>query len=287
MENKYTFFVSSDIHGAYTYWMEALKEKGYDENNDKHIIIICGDAFDRFSENTKVLGFLKEKIAQKKLVYICGNHEDMALSMMMRGYPKPYDYHNRTADTILELAGFSLDQVREGQCTWLGACTKASEQLTPIINRALNYFETEKYIFCHGWLPQNYYEENGQYKYGYDALWRDASNLEWQDARWVNGIHAAFRGQNKTGKTVIFGHWHCSCAWYYDLLKKCQDEELKDTLLEQAQDYQFGSKATFTPYYGTDFIAIDACTAVSHKVNVLVLEDTLLEGEELENYFSY
>lgn len=36
---------------------------------------------------------------------------------------------------------------------------------------------------------------------------------------------------------------------------------------------EFGPDADFTPYYGPHVIALDACTAHSKRINVIVLED--------------
>jgi len=36
-------FISSDIHGYYDLWMKALKEAGFDINNDNHAIAVLGD----------------------------------------------------------------------------------------------------------------------------------------------------------------------------------------------------------------------------------------------------
>lgn len=36
---------------------------------------------------------------------------------------------------------------------------------------------------------------------------------------------------------------------------------------------EFGPDADFSPYYSPGFIALDACTARSGKVNIVVLED--------------
>ena len=36
---------------------------------------------------------------------------------------------------------------------------------------------------------------------------------------------------------------------------------------------EFGEDADFTPYYGNGIIALDACTARSKMVNVIVVED--------------
>ena len=36
---------------------------------------------------------------------------------------------------------------------------------------------------------------------------------------------------------------------------------------------EFGPDADFSPYYGPGMIALDACTAFSRKVNVIILDD--------------
>jgi hypothetical protein len=58
-------------------------------------------------------------------------------------------------------------------------------------------------------------------------------------------------------KTIVCGHWHAS----YGHVKF------------EHKGSEFGPDADFSPYYGDRIIAMDACTAESGKVNVLVLED--------------
>ena len=45
------YFVSSDIHGFFDEWQNALTDKGFDLNNPEHKIILCGDLFDRGSQS--------------------------------------------------------------------------------------------------------------------------------------------------------------------------------------------------------------------------------------------
>ena len=58
-------------------------------------------------------------------------------------------------------------------------------------------------------------------------------------------------------KTVLCGHWHCSYGHS----------------VYEGRGSEFGPDADFSPYFGAGVIALDACTAHSGKVNVLVLED--------------
>ena len=41
------FFVISDVHGFYNEMREALDEAGFDPNNENHLLISCGDNWDR------------------------------------------------------------------------------------------------------------------------------------------------------------------------------------------------------------------------------------------------
>ena len=50
-------FVVSDIHGHYTELKAALDRAGFDRNDPAHLLICCGDYFDRGSENAQVLWF--------------------------------------------------------------------------------------------------------------------------------------------------------------------------------------------------------------------------------------
>jgi hypothetical protein len=60
-------------------------------------------------------------------------------------------------------------------------------------------------------------------------------------------------------KTLVFGHWHCSKGW-----------------AKKEHRSQFDDDAKFDPFYGDGFIAIDACTAHTGKVNCIVIDDEFL-----------
>ena len=67
-------FVVSDIHGHYTLLKESLDMAGFNSEDPDHLLVCCGDYFDRGSENVQVLKFL-ERLKNK--VLLRGNHEDM------------------------------------------------------------------------------------------------------------------------------------------------------------------------------------------------------------------
>ena len=120
-----------------------------------------------------------------------------------------------------------------------------------------DYFETEHYIFVHGWIPSicvSSYWEDGYRPY---KDWRNADKKMWEQSRWINGMYAHYLGVIEEGKTIVCGHYHCSWGHYY---------------LGNAEK-EFGEGSKIIPYRRKGIIAIDACTAYTHKVNCIVLED--------------
>lgn len=269
MSDKYTLFACSDIHSAYTSWMEALNAAGFDENNPKHKIVVCGDLFDRMDESLQVYDFVKNMLEKNKLIYIKGNHESLMEDCITRGYPARHDWSNGTAKSIIDLAPHAEN--------FYDACAVVHEKMKPLLDKAVNYFETKnRYIFCHGWIPVTckddlplYYKHNRKFEFNPD--WRHAHYSEWEQARWLNGMDMARKGFIEPGKTIICGHWHCSYGHYMQALKDAIVNETEITVEE------FGDTAIWDPYYDDGIIAIDKCVAYTNEINVLRLEDELLE----------
>ena len=246
------FFVTSDIHSFYDELMFALKNAGFDENNEDHYLVVCGDCWDRGPESAKVWKYLRD-LPRKVLVR--GNHEQLLLNCCERGYPGQHDISNGTAKTIFHL-GYG-DEFED----W---CKYTLAKVRPFIDSMVNYFETKNYIFVHSWIPViNKDGLPAHYTYGrkfeFNPDWRNASQEDWDAATWGNPFAMADRGL-MPNKIIVFGHWHASTGW-----AKTEGRS------------EFGEDAKFDPYYGDGFIAIDACTAHSKKCNVIVLEDEFLE----------
>lgn len=170
-------------------------------------------------------------------VLVRGNHEDLLMECCECGAASSHDYHNGTFDTICELGG--VDSFAE-------CCVRTMARVGVFIDGMVNYFETKNYVFTHGYIPRT-------------EDWRTASEWLWESARWANGMECVKRGGN-SDKCVVVGHWHTSWGRH-----KYEGKP------------EFGEGADFSPYYiGDKLIAIDACTAYSRRVNVLVLEDEFL-----------
>lgn len=241
------FFCVSDIHGFYDEFMEALNAAGFDRNDENHYLVCCGDYFDRGPDPYAVMQYLRDL---PRKVLIRGNHEDLVVECCERGFPYKYDRTNGTIATIEALggAGEGLD--------FQECCAVTLEKVSDFFKTMVDYLETENYVFVHGWLPGVPFERNPK--------WREADRLSWDDARWKNGMQNALVAPIE--KTVVCGHYHAS--WGRAHIDHSGEE--------------FGEDADFSPFYMDGCIAIDACTAYSHKVNVLVLEDEFLEVNRYE-----
>lgn len=253
-------FCTSDIHSYFTPFKKALDEAGFESNNPDHLLIVCGDIFDRGAESVAIYEYLN---SLTNVILVRGNHEDLLEALLRRGYGEKHDISNGTTRTILD-----LEVLTDNDGTSARACCDAVKELiTPFINKMPYYFETENYIFVHSWIPVKIkYEANSSkpwYLQGktfeYMEDWRSANEVEWEEARWGNPFRMAESGLNKTGKTIVFGHWHTSWPRHH---------------WEGKLEFEEG--ADFSPYFGDGIIGLDACTAHTGKVNVVVLEDNLL-----------
>lgn len=239
------FFVMSDIHGFYNKMIEALDNAGFDKDNPDHWVVTCGDHFDRGGQALQVMKYL-DSLPRKILVR--GNHEQLLEYLCERGFPYSYDKSNGTFSTVCQLGLIYSN----GEIDY----DYVLARVKPFFKQMVNYFETKNHIFVHSWIPVD--NENGVL-YRFKEDWREASDDEWDNSRWGNPYDMAAKGL-LPDKTVVFGHWHCSTGW-----------------AEAEGRSEFGEDAKFDPYYGDGFISIDACTAYSGKVNVVVIEDEFLE----------
>lgn len=247
-------FVVSDIHSYYDEFKTALDAAGFDQDNENHWLITCGDHWDRGPKPVEVMNYLTQL---PRKVLIKGNHEQLFTDCCNRGYWKSHDAHNGTFDTICKLGGAGKGRSFD-EC-----CIIAEQRAKKFLDSMVNYFETENYVFVHGFIPvtgyDSYYNRNRKFSKKDD--WRFAHQREWDNAMWLNGMKMAMDGLG-IEKTIVVGHYHTS--WGHAIQDKTFNE--------------FGEDANFSPfYYEDELIAIDGCTAHTRKVNVLVLEDNFIE----------
>jgi serine/threonine protein phosphatase 1 len=243
-------FCVSDIHGFYDEFRQALDDAGFDANNEEHFCIVLGDCFDRGKQPVEVMRYLQ---GLPRKILVKGNHESLLQDLCDAGYPSFNDVSNGTYDTVCAFGGAGLGRSFE-EC-----CIITEHRTKNFIYSMVNYFETKNYIFVHSFVPLKnldgkpmYYTKNR--KFAIDPDWRHAHASAWEEARCGNPYELAKQGF-LPDKTLVFGHWST-----YD---------------QRARDYE--GEDLFDPIYGDGYIGIDATTALSGKVNVLVLEDEFME----------
>lgn len=249
-------FCCSDLHSYYTATKRALDDAGFDKNNPEHWLVVCGDCFDRGSESEELLHYL---MTLERTILVKGNHDILLEECCMREFPYSYDISNGTKRTISDIGD-------EGMGYPFDTCCERTWNKTAAYRASLvNYFETENYIFVHSWIPitVDYDFDTAKRTFHYKEDWRMATRSDWEEAMWVNPFESAEAGLNKTGKTIVFGHWHCSRGW-----AKAEGRS------------EFGDDARWDTYINKEqnIIGLDTCTAHTGKVNVLVLEDNFLNN---------
>lgn len=286
------YFITSDIHGFYLQFKKALDDKKFDINNENHILIILGDIFDRGSEALDLYNFI-QSIPKDRRILVRGNHEQLYLDLLKKKFPEGHDFHNGTVDTFCQIAkmaeiseGISTsDYLESGYHYFCGTyydtekiepeCQEYWNEILAKVKKSkitawikskewVNYFELKDYIFVHSFIPLNdtrpwlpaHYISGHDYSYRED--WRNATKWEWKDATWGCPWRLAKEKLNKTGKYIVCGHWHTSD--FYNNLKKVK------TYYSRENNPIFKSNRY-------KLIGIDACTAISNKVNILIVEE--------------
>jgi serine/threonine protein phosphatase 1 len=266
------YFVVSDIHAHYDELIQALKDAGWFEYKGKKKLIICGDMMDRGPTAKQLQEFILELMDQDLVILVKGNHETLMMNMLDDICRDPKDivsdwshhWSNGTLNSALQLVDMTYEEYKIAPMAFASKLA-ASPFITKIIPACVNYYETANYIFVHGWIPHQVERTYRMRFYRYMPNWRHASALEWENARWPNGMELACReGIIEDGKTIVCGHWHCS--WGHTYIHR--------------ESPEWGPKANFTPFHDKGIIAIDTCTAYTKKVNCLVLEDN---DEQLNN----
>ena len=255
------YYVTADIHGFFDEFKTALAEKGFFADTEPHKLVICGDIFDRGSQAPELQNFILDLLDKDEVILIRGNHEDLALELLNRwqrgSYLQYHHYTNGTIDTVCQLTGSTPKDL---SCTpdEVGRSFLKNPYIQKVIPSMLDYYETPNYIFVHGWIPCTVISsESNMTEYVFIENWRAENEQAWDRARWINGMAAAHGGVVEKVKTIVCGHWHCSFghANY------------------EGKGGEFDNDPDFSPYFGDGIIELDACTAVSKRVNCIIIED--------------
>lgn len=237
------YFVVSDIHSFAMQLKAALRAAGFNKRNKDHTLIVCGDVFDRGPDSLGVYNYIMS-VPKKRRILIKGNHEDLFLELLKKDTPESYDFSNYTVDTFCQIARpfivnwdcaayyfeafqYSDFWYRQDEEEY-GILRRRWQQVVDIVkdhpitkwlqsNEWKNYYEVDKYIFVHSFIPVNnndglpgYYIHNRNFTEMPD--WRTAANeSDWYDARWgcpwKNYARGLFETEEKNGKILVCGHW--------------------------------------------------------------------------------
>lgn len=269
------YFVFGDIHGFYTKFRQTLKKSGFDQNNPEHILLSLGDEFDRGTEAKKLLNFLLKMKKLNRLIMIKGNHTSLMWECLaeINTYGRVISdnhYSNGTVGTIAQLT--NDDEITKALNLWyeltdseIEKINKAMKKWQGLVRDNRMYLELGRYIFVHGWIPFDSADANMYHSrktITYHEGWRDLPDFSplWDSATWLGFPTAIKCNCFEPEKTIVCGHWHCSAYWG-DIKR-----ERKPFPEKNRKDWQ----KSFEPAITEEFIAIDACTAYSGLINILV-----------------
>lgn len=261
-------FIISDVHGHYQEMIDALKQAGFDEDNIDHLLISCGDEFDRGEQSLNIYLYLKRLSDEGKAIVLKGNHSLFLIDYLNGKNLSPFNYlHNGTDETLADFLHQTkpfetwtvLNNIKEPTygdfAEWISIAKKEINKEYPELLEWLDtrpyYYESENYIFTHGSIQGTCEDWKNPQKSIYGKY------FGWDACMWDDGSFFGSEIKN-TDKTVVIGHFGT--------------EHLRRMYNIKSEDHHSILKRD-----DGKIIAIDTTTALSKRVNVLVIEDNLLE----------
>ncbi|MGT2866263.1 metallophosphoesterase [Streptococcus fryi] len=179
-----SYFVVGDVHGKHQLLLDILKNW-----ESKQQLIFLGDLIDRGEDSKSCLETVKQLVEEEKAICLTGNHEKMFLSYLDDPENRYNHYHRNGGDsTINSLLGRSLDEAVDPHED-AKAILKDRSDLVAFVRALPYYHETEDYIFVHAGINLELDD------------WHDTTE---HDMVWIR--ESFYKGVNKTGKTIVFGH---------------------------------------------------------------------------------
>lgn len=255
-------FVFSDVHGEDGALLKGLMDAGFDSGNPNHIPLCIGDLFDRGEGSRRLFDFM----LKNRGIWIKGNHEIMLEEALEKGLDGEFVLfnmlHNGLDKTIASFANRKLEgivstaQMEEAIKMAQSYRAKGISVLDKLKSLPL-YYETKNYIFVHAGLDP----------YIHDWKLTPEDFMTWD-------IESSHLPIESTRKIVVIGHHHAFRV-------RARGEEQGWTP-EPLKIPYFGNTDEHAPVRFGNKIAIDPCSNLTHKINILVIEDELLEEEKKE-----
>ena len=288
----FKYFIFTDVHSHLSELLSGLKKEGFDPKNKQHILLSMGDFFDRGKESKELFEFLNEFKKKGRFYGIRGNHDDMLL-----GFIKNYnrgesiDYFNFTRNgmknTIESFLGRWVkthhmamedkkDDIRKEITDKNPELVSFLEELHDEIQ--LKAIDDRNYIFTHAGYKHIINENQLLKNLSFDFLHADRFENEkygadiWIPFNWSNAYEIQKFLTKYISKdlsnTYVFGHWHAS-----DLNLMFNPNNLEGDNLNL---FKMGN-----------MIGLDTATALTKKVNVMVLKSLELPNITQPNVTSY
>lgn len=249
------YFVFADPHGDYQALLTTITEMGYDAANPQHQLIGCGDYFGRAAQSNSdcvnIWKYLTSPHHANKPICIRGNHESILIDAIERRQLTETDIYNGEHNTFASFLGRYPNQVkRDYYLQFDAAKVMMNVGFYGWLKSLPWYYETEHYIFTHGFVPMMYFTRGVELN--------DFGESEWEEASWSNTpdyIRTLDLMKIGTHKIIVFGHWRAK-----ELNEKFAGKwEEKDGEIYVDKERKL--------------IGLDITTALSHKVGCVNLED--------------
>lgn len=266
--NKY--FVFSDVHGEYDALMSSLTEAGFSINDPNHILISCGDNFDRGPRSKELYSYFSQLKRQGRFIGVKGNHDAMFLEYLEKGMDGEFVLfnilHNGLGETLRSFLGLADGNMNVNS---LSEMRYKLDSVKSFVKSLPLYYETKHFIFCHAGInPQMIPWQNTSEDY---MLWD------------VQDSHLACPNTNKF---VVIGHHHAARVRRNAEMKgigESNPNEVNYRVNGELKGIHFyGNTDENRPYICMNKIALDGMTNVTKKVNIMVIEDEPKEDKAEE-----
>lgn len=250
-----TYFVFADPHGNYEALITAITEMGYDAANPQHQLIGLGDYFGRAAQSNSdcvnIWKYLTSPHHTNKPICIRGNHESILIDAIERRELTEIDIYNGEHNTFASFLGRYPNQLkRDCYLQFDAAKVMMNIGFYDWLKSLPWYFETEHYIFTHGFVPLQWFGKKWKLS--------DLGDWEWNTASWAKTpdyIWTLDQTHTKIDKTVVFGHWRA----------KELNERFAGKWEEVDGDIYVDKERKL--------IGLDTTTVLSYKVGCIILED--------------
>ena len=244
------YFVVADVHGFYDEMMDALNKEGFEKDNPSHIFVSLGDLLDRGPKPQECLDFVNSLPDDRKIL-IMGNHEILMRQMIYgSSWPRYIDKKNGTWKSAVDITKVDIAEVIHKM--------RDNKSWRDYYDGCVYFAEVGDNIFVHGWIPchgrMDINTGTPLSQMIIDDNWRDSDMETWEASTWYNGMADWDWGARIKGKTIWCGHWHTSYG-------HCK--------IHHACAHEFETDSIFDPFIDEGIVALDACTALSGKVNCM------------------